>query len=133
MHRIPLLLPALSGQIFREGSNTMRLTVVLCLALAAAVLAAASAASGAGAPASARLLAPPKSLTAGGAATVRVKVSAGNYKTKAATVKLVLSSDAKLGAGDTVLGSKPVGALNAHRSKTLSIRATVPPAATAGK
>ena len=81
----------------------MRLTAVRLFAVAAVVLAAASSAFGAGTPASVRILSPPGSLTAGGSATLKARVTAGAKKTRAGTLKVALSADRKLDATDLVV------------------------------
>ncbi len=111
----------------------MRLTAVRLLAVAAVVLTSASPAFGAGSPASARLLSPPGSLTAGGSATLKARVTAGAKKAPAGTLKIALSADRKLDSTDLVLASARVPALKPHRSKTLTLHAAVPASAAAGK
>lgn len=110
----------------------MRLTAVRLLAVAAVVLTAASSAFGAGTPASARLLSPPNSLSAGASVTLKARVAAAKKKTPAGTVKVALSADSKLNAGDLVLASVRFPALKPHRTKTLTIKASVPSTAAAG-
>jgi subtilase family serine protease len=56
----------------------------------------------------------------------------GKKKAKASAAGIYLSSDSVIGAGDTLVGTAPVGRLKPHRSGTFSVTLTLPTSTAAG-